>query len=155
MSAANRTPEARTRAQRRRDSEARLAGDVDAWVASASPDGVPYLVPLSFDWDGEALIVATAADSPTGRNLAATRVARVGLGPTRDVSMIEGTVEVLEMDELPRAAGDRFAGRSGFDPRQLSTHYRWFRITPRRVQAWREENKLRGRLLMRDGAWLD
>jgi hypothetical protein len=29
-------------------------------------------VPLSFDWDGEALLVATPTDSPTGRNLAAT-----------------------------------------------------------------------------------
>jgi hypothetical protein len=29
-------------------------------------------VPLSFDWDGEALLVATPTDSPTGRTLAAT-----------------------------------------------------------------------------------
>jgi hypothetical protein len=28
-------------------------------VASASADGAPYLVPLSFDWDGEALLMAT------------------------------------------------------------------------------------------------
>ena len=65
-------------------------------MASASPDGAPYLVPLSFDWDGEALLVSTPADSPTGRNLAATRSARVGLGETRDVTMIDGDVEVLE-----------------------------------------------------------
>lgn len=39
-------------------------------MASASKDGVPYLVPLSFDWDGEPLLVATSAESPTGRNLA-------------------------------------------------------------------------------------
>jgi hypothetical protein len=25
------------------------------WVASASADGAPYLVSLSFEWDGEAL----------------------------------------------------------------------------------------------------
>ncbi len=29
-----------------------------------------YLVPLSFDWDREALLAATPTDSPTGRNLA-------------------------------------------------------------------------------------
>jgi hypothetical protein len=46
----------RSRAQRRRDTEHRLTHDVDAWVASASADGAPYLVPLSFDWDGEALL---------------------------------------------------------------------------------------------------
>jgi len=33
--------------------------DIDVWVASASADGAPYLVPLSFDWDGEALLMAT------------------------------------------------------------------------------------------------
>jgi len=144
----------RSRAQRRRDTEHRLAHDTDAWVASASADGMPYLVPLSFDWDGEALLVATPADSPTGRNLAAARAVRLGLGPTRDVSMIEGEVEVLEMGELPRERGDRFAARTGFDPRELATPYRWFRITPRRIQAWREVNELPGRELMRDGRWL-
>ncbi len=41
--------------QRRRDTEHRLEHDVDLWVATASEDGAPYLVPLSFDWDGEAV----------------------------------------------------------------------------------------------------
>lgn len=54
----------RPRAVRRRDTERRLAHDVDVWVASASVDGVPYLVPLSFDWDGGTLLVATP---PTAR----------------------------------------------------------------------------------------
>jgi hypothetical protein len=144
----------RSRAERRRDTEHRLAHDVDVWVASASPDGAPYLVPLSFDWDGEALLVATPADSPTGRNLAAGRTARVGLGVTRDVTMIDGDVEVLAIDALPRERGDRFAARTGFDPRALTTRYHWFRISPRRIQAWREVDELPGRELMRDGRWL-
>ena len=102
----------RSRAQRRRDTEHRLTHDIDVWVASASADGAPYLVPLSFDWDGEALLVATPSqskDSPTGRNLAATRTVRLGLGYIRDVSMIEGEVEVLEIDALPqqRVTGSR------------------------------------------------
>jgi hypothetical protein len=147
-------PDPRSRAQRRRDTEHRLAHDVDLWVASASADGAPYLVPLSFDWDGEALLVATPADSPTARNLAASGVTRLGLGDTRDVSMIDGEVEAFEMDELPPAAADRFAARTGFEPRALTTRYRWFRVTPRRIQAWREANELPGRELMRDGRWL-
>ncbi|MFC9329121.1 pyridoxamine 5'-phosphate oxidase family protein [Kitasatospora sp. NPDC057015] len=144
----------RPRDLRRRDTEHRLAHDVDVWVASASADGAPYLVPLSFDWDGAALLVATPADSPTGRNLAAGRTARLGLGDTRDLAMIEGEVEVIGIDELPREQGDRFAARAGFDPRTPATPYRWFRITPRRIQAWREANELPGRDLMRDGRWL-
>jgi pyridoxamine 5'-phosphate oxidase-like protein len=144
----------RSRAQRRRDTEHRLSHDIDVWVASASADGAPYLVPLSFDWDGEALLMATPTDSPTGRNLAATRSVRLGLGHTRDATMIEGEVEVLEIDALPPERGDRFAAQTGFDPRALATPYRWFRVTPRRVQAWREVNELPGRELMRGGRWL-
>jgi hypothetical protein len=52
-------------------------------VAGASADGAPYPVPLSFDRDGEALPMATPADSPTGRNLAATRAVRLGPGDPR------------------------------------------------------------------------
>ena len=114
-------PTPRSRAQRRRDTEHRLTHDIDVWVASASADGAPYLVPMSFDWDGEALLVATPTGSPTGRNLAATRTVRLGLGHTRDVSMIDGEVEVLEIDALPQQRGDRFAARTGFDPRVLAT----------------------------------
>jgi len=145
---------ARPRAQRRRDTEHRLTHDVDLWVASASADGVPYLVPLSFDWDGEAVLLATAAKSPTGRNLAASRTTRLGLGDVRDVTMIDGDVEVLEIDALPPEVGDRFAARSGFDPRRGQSAYRWFRVIPRRIQTWREENELADRELMRDGRWL-
>jgi hypothetical protein len=123
-------------------------------VASASADGAPYLVPLSFDWDGGALLVATPTDSPTGRNLAATRTAQLGLGHTRDVSVINGEVEVLEIDALPQGRGDRFAARTGFDPRAEAAPYSWFRVSPRRIQAWREVNELEGRELMRDGRWL-
>ena len=54
----------RSGAQRRRDTEHRLTHDIDVWVASASADGAPYLVPLSFDWDGEALLVATPDGQP-------------------------------------------------------------------------------------------
>ncbi|MFD0903287.1 pyridoxamine 5'-phosphate oxidase family protein [Actinomadura sediminis] len=148
------TVDFRSRARRRRDTEHRLAHDVDVWVATASPDGAPYLVPLSFDWDGERLLVATPADSRTGRNLAASGTVRLALGPTRDVTMIDGEVEVLELGALPKERADRFAAATGFDPRAQESPYRWFRITPRRVQAWREENELRGRELMRDGRWL-
>jgi len=144
----------RSPAQRRRDTEQWLTHDIDLWVASASADGGPYLVPLSFDWDGEAVLVATPAESRTGRNLATTQTARLGLGHTRDVSMIEGDVEVLEIDALPQERGDRFATRAGFDPRAQDTPYRWFRISPLRIQAWREVNELPDRELMRDGRWL-
>jgi hypothetical protein len=111
----------------------------------------PHLVPLSFGWDGEALLVATPRDSPADRNLAATRAVRLGLGHTRDVSMIEGEVEVLEIDALPQ---ERVTGSSRTP---ASTRVRWPRRTggsassPRRIQAWREVNEMPGRELMRNG----
>lgn len=145
----------RTREQRRRDTEERLAADVDVWVATAFEDGTPYLVPLSFEWDGETLLLATAATGPTGSNLAASGQIRLGLGSTRDVTIIEGDVETLGIDALAADRADRFAARTGFEPRRPDSPHCWFRVTPRRIQAWREENELADRDLMRDGCWLD
>jgi hypothetical protein len=147
-------PPPRSRAERRNDTEHRLTHDVDVWVASASEEGTPYLVPLSFDWDGRSLLLSTRSDTPTGRNLTTGGIVRLGLGDTRDLALIDGDVEVLGIDDLAPSQGDRFAERTGFDPRELATSYRWFRVTPSRIQAWREENELPERDLMRDGRWL-
>lgn len=146
------TPPPRTLEQRKRDTLARLEHDVDLWLATAdAATGTPYLVPLSFLWDGTTVLVATLAASPTGRNLRATGKVRLAVGPTRDLVLIEGTAQALA--GVPTDVGDAFAARTGFDPRRLSG-YRYFRIQPRRVQAWREENELKGRDLMHDGVWL-
>ncbi|MGW3354540.1 pyridoxamine 5'-phosphate oxidase family protein [Streptomyces bungoensis] len=146
---------ARTAEQRKRDTLHRLEHDVDAWVATAGEDGgSPHLVPLSFVWDGSALLIATPAASRTGRNLLATGTARLGIGPTRDVVMIEGAVRAVTPEDLPEEDAEVFAGKTGFDPRQLATPYLYFTVVPLRVQAWREEDELEGRELMRDGAWL-
>ncbi|EST35786.1 pyridoxamine 5'-phosphate oxidase family protein [Streptomyces roseochromogenus] len=148
-------PPARTTAERTKDTLHRLEHDVDLWVATAGPDGgAPYLVPLSFVWDGATLLIATPAESPTGRNLVATGRVRLGLGPTRDVVLIEGSVQVVTPEDLPEEDAEVFAGHTGFDPRRLATRYLYFRILPQRVQAWREENELKGRELMRDGEWV-
>ena len=149
------TPSARTPKQRKQDTLARLEHDEDAWVSTADADGgVPYLVPLSFLWDGATLLFATPAASPTGRNLRTTGRVRLGIGPTRDVVLMEGSVKTLEPAELPDGVGDAFAEKTGFDPRQLTTAYLYFRVSPQRVQAWREANELEGRELMRDGEWI-
>jgi hypothetical protein len=146
---------ARSRTDRFRDRLHRLESDVDAWIATADPvKGTPYLVPLSFDWDGERMLISTPTASPTSRNLRATGRARVGLGPTRDVVLIDGDVHEIAPDEVTNTAADAFAARTGFDPRSLSTPYSWFQIRPHRIQAWREANELDGRDVMRDGTWL-
>lgn len=149
------TPPPRTPHQRKQDALQRLEQDIDAWVATADPEsGVPYLVPLSFLWDGRTVLIATPASSPTGRNLQASGRVRLGIGPTRDVVMIEGTVQAVAATEITQEVGDAFAAKTGFDPRRLSGPYLYFRIQPELVQAWREANELQGRELMRGGQWL-
>jgi hypothetical protein len=149
------TPPPRTPHQRKQDALQRLEQDIDAWVATADPEsGVPYLVPLSFLWDGRTVLVATPASSPTGRNLQASGRVRLGIGPTRDVVMSEGTVQAVAATEITQEVGDAFAAKTGFDPRRLSGPYLYFRIQPELVQAWREANELQGRELMRGGQWL-
>jgi len=144
----------RTLEQRKRDALDRLKNDVDAWVATAERgNGTPYLVPLSFLWEGATLLIATPTSSPTGRNLRATGRVRIGIGSTRDVVVIEGTVDALPAGEISDDLGDAFAAKTGFDPRQLSS-YTYFRVRLRRLQAWREENELEDRELMRGGRWL-
>jgi Pyridoxamine 5'-phosphate oxidase len=149
------TPAARTLKQRKEDSLQLLEREVDAWVATADPaSGTPYLVPLSFLWDGSTMLISTPANSPTSRNLQATEKVRLGIGPTRDLILIEGTVQTLAASDVSDELGDAFAVKTGFDPRQLAGPYLYFRIQPQRLQAWREANELDGRDLMRDGVWL-
>ena len=144
----------RPRSQRKLDTLEKLRTEVDLWVASADETGRAYLVPLSFYWDGSALTVATPSTSRTAKGLIRTGQARVALGPTRDVVIIDGSVEAIPIGTDP-AMEDGHAQATGFDPRTLSDEYVYLRITPESIQAWREVNELAGRRLMREGRWLD
>lgn len=145
---------ARSRAQRRADTLAKLQRDVDLWVASADEAGAAHLVPLSFYWDGSAMTIATERASRTARNLLRAGWARVALGPTRDVVIVEGPVEPIAIGANVQLE-DAHAQATGFDPRTLPEEWVYLRITPDSIQAWRESNELAGRRLMRGGKWLD
>ena len=100
------------------------------------------------------MLLATPSESPTSRNLQTTGKVRLGIGPTRDLVLIEATVQdVMPVAEIPDEIGDAFADKTGFDPREL-TGYRYFRVLPQRLQAWREANELANRELMIDGRWI-
>ena len=71
---------ARPRDQRIKDTFELLQTEVDVWIATASDAGKPYLVPLSFYWSGDAMIVTTTHSSQTGRNFAGTGRARAAIG---------------------------------------------------------------------------
>jgi Pyridoxamine 5'-phosphate oxidase len=145
----------RAPAVRKADTVAHLeAADADAWVATASPAGEVHLVPLSFAWDGEHLILAVEERSATARNLTSTGRARVALGGSRDVVMIEAVVADVVPVGTATGVADRYADQSDWDPRQAGDGYVFVLLSPRRVQAWREAHELAGRTLMRDGAWI-
>jgi hypothetical protein len=151
-------PEPRDREQRTRDTLAKLAEPAaDVWVATAAAVGSfadPYLVPLSLAWiDGRA-VIAVESSSRTARNLEAGRAARLALGPTRDVVVIDARLErSVSVTEAPDLA-ERYVRQADWDPRTAGDTYRFLVLRPERIQAWREANELPGRTLMRDGTWL-
>jgi hypothetical protein len=147
---------ARTGPERKADTLAKLeAVGADAWVATAPPTGAAYLVPLSYAWDGEHIVLAAIATSPTIRNVRASGRARLGLGPTRDVVVVDAELDVIvDVSEAPEELAIAYARQSGWDPRREPEPYAYALLHLRQVQAWREANELAGRRLMRDGEWL-
>ncbi|MGW6737840.1 pyridoxamine 5'-phosphate oxidase family protein [Streptomyces sp. NPDC055013] len=145
---------ARSPERRKQDVLDRLGRETDIWVASADSDGVPCLVALWFVWDGAALWMATRPGNPTGRNLRIGRRTRLAFGDTRDVVLIDGDVEVHDADEVPAAAAEAFHAKTGWDPRNDTATYAFYRVRPRSVQAWHGVRELPERHLMRNGTWL-
>jgi Pyridoxamine 5'-phosphate oxidase len=144
----------RSAQQRKKDTLDRLSADKDAWVATAGSDAIPYLVPLSYFWDGATFTLSTPEATPTARNLAASGLVRLGLGPTRDVVLIEGTVETFTTDTVPDEVADAYAAGTRWDPRKERNRHSFVRVTPVRIQAWREVNEIKDRDLMTGGGWL-
>ncbi len=142
----------RSKAQRKADVLEKLHDEVDIWVASASATGEAYLVPLSFYWDGARLTVATPKSSRTARNLRRAGVGRMALGSTRDVCILEGTLEFIPTD-ADNDLASAHAKAAGFDARRSRQNV-YIRMTPQKIQAWREENELTGRDVMIEGRWL-
>jgi Pyridoxamine 5'-phosphate oxidase len=152
--------EPRTGERRKADTLARLtAPAADVWVATATADtggrASPYLVPLSLAWIDERVVLATETDSVTARNITSQRRVRLGLGPTRDVVMIDAELEqVYGLDEVPADLAARYAAQADWDPRESGGEMRYLVLRPVRIQAWQEVNELPGRTLMRGGAWI-
>ena len=127
----------------------------DAWVATASASGRAHLVPLSLSWDGRCIVLATEAEATTTRNLSRAGAARLALGTSRDVVMIDGELDtVVAVGDAPPETVETYLRQSDWDPREDNGSYVFLRIVPRRIQVWREANELEGRTIMRDGGWL-
>lgn len=132
-----------------------LARGGDAWLATAGPDGRPQLVAVSTWWDGRHVVIATIGRLRTARNLDASGLARLAFGTPDDVVMLD----VRVADSVPTAeAGlelrEGFIGAAGWDPGEEGPDWRYYRLLPVQVQAYRGYDELPGRHVMRDGRWL-
>ncbi len=78
---------------------------IHVWVASASVTGGSsahaHLVPLSLAWIDERAVIALEPASRTARNLAEQGPARLALGPTRDVVIIDAVPPVSRLHGGP------------------------------------------------------
>jgi hypothetical protein len=154
MSPGTQLPPVRSTARRKADLLAKLESEIDIWVTSAGATGKAHLIPLSFYWDGQRLTLATRRQSVTVRNLIRAGWARMALGPTRDVVILEGPVEVIPIEEDDDLA-DAYADGAGWDPRNSPGSYVLITVSPSRIQAWREVNEnIEGKDVMLDGKWL-
>ena len=142
--------------QRRQDALEKLSAQpADCWVASAASSGRPHLVPLSFAWDGRTITLAMETAALTARNLAASRRARLALGSSRDVVMIDATLTAtIPVDQEAADLAERYLAQAGWDPRRETGAYAYLRLRPERIQVWREVDEIPGRTVMRRGEWL-
>ena len=145
---------ARTTEQRVKDSTAKLEAGGDAWLATSGPAGL-HLVPLSVAWDSASgdLIFCTEQRSVTTRNISIEPAVRVGLGPTRDVLMIDGTARITGLVQDDATSATIFHEKTGWDPRRDSGDWIFIRVTPSRMQAWREVDEIANRTVMVGGTW--
>jgi hypothetical protein len=146
----------RSAAQRKADVLARLTQrHADVWVASCSANNPVHLVPLSFAWDGQHVILATESDALTTRNIVTSGRGRLAFGSSRDVVMVDAVmVSDIHVDTAPPEVAERYAAQADWDPRSASGLFTYLVLRPQRIQAWREANEIAGRTLMRAGQWL-
>jgi hypothetical protein len=145
----------RALAQRKADLLALLRSNGDAWLATASAGGRPHLIAVATWWDGDQLTIATLTGSRSGRNLAATRIARLAFGTQADAVLVDVAVFATEPagDGSSRWATD-FAAAAGWNPGDEPGEWTLFRLRPLRVHAYRGYGETEGRTVMRDSAWL-
>ena len=118
-------PAPRDRQQRTGDTLAMLAAPAaDVWVATASGSGSsanPYLVPLSLAWIDERVVIAVDSSSRTARNIEGSRTARLAVGPTRDVVVIDARLEHSVPVTAAQELAERYVQQADWDPRTAAT----------------------------------
>lgn len=144
----------RAAADRVADAQRRLQSEANVWVATASPDGIPHLVPFSLGWDGANIQITTPRSTVTALNAAATGRARASLDDADDVVILDGPARVQPIDEVDGGVLAEFVQRLGWDPADNGDDWVLITLTPERVLSWNSLDEGEGRVIMRDGNWL-
>jgi hypothetical protein len=147
---------ARSTEERKADALSKLvAVETNVWIASASPSGAVHLVPVTHSWNGSQVVLATGPKSRTVSNVVASGQARLALGETRDVLMMDAAlVEAVPASDAPIILAEGYAAQAGWDPRTDADNYVFLVLEPRRIQVSREGEDLAGRTVMRNGEWV-
>jgi hypothetical protein len=145
----------RTTVERAAHARSRLAADHNVWISTASPTGLPHLVPLSLAWIDDAIVVATPSDTPTARNARATGRARAALDNADDVVLFDTDVKVAAFDQVDTSLASRYIAAVGWDPRDNPGDWSILVLTPRQAQAWNGPGEIAGRTIIRNGKWLE
>ena len=143
----------RSSQQRQTDAVGRLASDPNVWIATASPLGIPHLVPLSLAWIDDRIVVSTPTDTPTVRNAVATGRVRAALDSAADVVVIDCEVREISLAEADAELLATYVARVGWDPRQEPGEWSLLLLTPMRVQAWNGVPEIEQRTIMKRGIW--
>jgi hypothetical protein len=143
----------RSASQRKLDVLSTLVTGGDLWAATSDRRNGPHMVPLAFCWDGKRLIVQVKHDSRTACNATSTGKARLALGATRDVVLIDADVVWTRVTDSPDISAV-YAARTGWDTTPTATHCVFLLLSPLRIQAWRDMAEFRGRTIMKDGQWV-
>jgi hypothetical protein len=144
----------RSAEQRKLDALSKLAKDPDVWVATADAGGIAHLVPLSLCWHQGKVIVAVESRSRTARNATASGQARLALGSTRDVVVIDAAATVQARAEADPAIVTAYRDRTGWDPGADGGDWLYLLLEPATIRVWRDVDEITGRTVMRNGAWL-
>ena len=146
----------RTTPQRIADARHSLATADDVWIATASLEGIPHLIPLSLAWIDEKVMCVTYTDSVTARNVAATSIARCSLESTTNVVIMRTNADLLDLGDCDPEVVQEMVTQFGWDPRR-SPDIAWsvLTMTPVTIHAWQGEPEIKGRTIMRDCEWVD
>lgn len=144
----------RTTTERADHTRRRLATEPNVWVATASVDGDPHLVPLSLAWIGDQIVVATPSATPTARNAAANGRGRATLDSADDVAIFDVTIDVVDYGTAAQTLIDGYVERVGWDPGDNDGEWSLLILTLQRGQAWIGPGEISGRTIIRNGSWL-